>query len=163
MLERSKAACAVTLQYQVVYCRDPLYAICALLRRPRATTVLQRGRRAPSPAWHRRARKQRAAARKLLRVEAARALLKAHHGSAPPAMGKNAGGKGTTPGGNAGGKAPYEKSVERYPKQVRGVWWVCDCTRWSWATRSSCTSCKLPPPQWIQDLQKKHLVGTAHS
>jgi hypothetical protein len=56
------------------------------------------------PAWHRRERAKRAEARKLLHVEAAKELLRKHHGSAMPKGSKGAG-------------KPY---------------WVCGCGAWTW-------------------------------
>ncbi len=57
--------------------------------------------RAPSePAWHRRARRARAEARVIVRLDAARARLASHHSAPFGGMRRNGGGKGAAGGGN---------------------------------------------------------------
>ena len=85
------------------------------------------------PAWHRRRRAQRAAARTLLRVQRASSLLAAHH-SAQVVM----------PG--AGNK---DGSVLSGPKKPA---WSCGCgCAGNWASRTSCRDCGRGAPRSILD------------
>ena len=90
--------------------------------------------REDSPLWHRRLRKKRAAARKLLKVVAAKRLLKAHHGSQAPGMGR-------------------DDKASPSPKVLRGArepCWECKNPKCgfdkNWASRLECLHCQAEAP-----------------
>ena len=83
-----------------------------------------------SPAWHRRARRQRSDARTLLRLEAARKLLEGHH-SAQPEMTK-AGGAGVKDTWRCPGCGYVSTRVQ--PHQLRYCKDAFQCADWGCAT-----------------------------
>ncbi len=95
------------------------------------------------PAWHRRARSQRAHARTLLRLGKATELLSAHH-SAQRDMGKNSRAKQL---GSGSGKP--ELAVLPGPRKPL---WGCSCgCADNWACRLRCHRCERPAPQTTAD------------
>ena len=112
------------------------------------TTFVPRVR---EPAWHRRARSQRAQARTLLRLGKAAELLQGHH-SAQRDMGKKAA------GARAGNRSERETAVLPGPRQPetavlpgpRKPEWGCSCGQAdNWACRVRCLRCDRSAPQSI--------------
>ncbi len=87
--------------------------------RPRASGTTPQ--RAGEAAWHRRARRQRGAARTLLRVAAAASALRQHHSAARPMRsGRGEGGKGGHGGkGKGGGGGQWEGSIAEMLRTLR--------------------------------------------
>ncbi len=112
---------------------------CGGARRPARATAPQR---AAEPAWHRRLRRQRGAARTLLRVSAAAGLLASHHsaqrhhGGSP--MPNNRGAQRGNGGGGGGGGGGLDHGGNEH----NGRWTCLVCgIEGNFATRYRCRNC----------------------